>query len=909
MKKQYLILFLLVIFCACKNESPKKIRIGFSQCVGSDLWRQSMLDAMHRELSFYNNIELIYRDADNNSDVQNTQIKELAALDIDLLIVSPNEASPLTPTIEQLYKEGLPVIITDRRINSSQYTSFIGGDNYEIGRRVGEYAANHMGGKGLILEVTGLPGSSPAIDRNKGFADALANHTQIKTIPVHGDWLKDKAINALKSLTTEQLASVNLVFAHNEVMALGAYEYFTQQGLSKAVSFIGVDGLPGIGLKYVSNKIFLATALYPTGGEEAIKTAMAILQHKNFQKENLLQTVIIDSSNVRIMIQQAFKIDNQQSEITRQQSMITNQRKIYDSQNTALYVTITCLAISILLGGMSFYFLRENKRFAKRLLAKNEEITKQQEQLVIMSEQARMASEARTKFFTNISHEFRTPLTLILAPLEDMIEQGRLHYNQKQSLTLVQKNVIRLLRLINQLMDFRKIELDKLKLHATENDLVAFTRDIVETFHVLAIKRNIDFRLITDEKQLIAWFDINMIDKVLFNLLSNAFKFTNDDGQILVNLICNRSENTVTIKVDDNGIGMEPEAVDHAFELFYNSEITSQQGSGLGLSLSKELIGLHHGSIGVKSTRWQGTSFEIILPLGKDHLRDNEVMTDLPARNPVYEDEKIFITELQDTSGITEESNDQQILKEKRSVLVIEDNSDLRKYLVKRLQDEYEVFDAENGVIGLELAYSNIPDLIISDIVLPDKNGLAITHQLKTDIRTSHIPVILLTSRTTIDNQIEGMRSMADAYLVKPFNVAFLNETIKNMLINRDLLRDHYTSELPVDKTARGPKKLDRKFINDFTAIVENNIGNEKFTADDLCKIMGISRVQLYRKVKALLGVNINEYMILVRLQRAKHLLQEDELTISEVAYKVGFSSAAYFSTVFKSRFNQTPSE
>jgi signal transduction histidine kinase/AraC-like DNA-binding protein len=579
--------------------------------------------------------------------------------------------------------------------------------------------------------------------------------------------------------------------------------------------------------------------------------------------------------------------------------MIGTQRKIYDHQNATLNTILVFLILSVILGALALYFLFENKKINKRLVSKQEEIIR-------MSDKAQAANEAKLQFFTNISHEFRTPLTLILAPLEDMLANGKLHFSEKQSLKLVQKNVIRLLRLINQLMDFRKIELDKLKLQATENNIVEFVEDIMETFRVLSDRRNIDFRLVTKEKQLNVWFDVNMLDKVIFNLLSNAFKFTNDNGLIHVHLV--KEKDTVSIKVDDNGIGMLPDAVDHAFELFYNSEITSQQGSGLGLSLSKELITLHHGSIQVTSTRWKGTSFEIILPLGAGHLREHEKITGKP-NHPVYNDEKIFITELQEPLPATGDAPVTPQTADKRSVLIIEDNDDLRNFLAAKLRHDYDILTAGNGVYGLQQAYDHIPDLVISDIVLPDKDGLHITNHLKTDIRTSHIPIILLTSKTTMNNQIEGMRVMADAYLVKPFNLDFLHETIRSMLKNRDLLREHYTSELQTDKTNRSHRKLDRKFINDFTAIVEGNIGNEQFNAEEICKAMGISRVQLYRKVKALLGVNVNDYIITVRLQKAKYYLAQKELTISQVAFKVGFTSAAYFSTVFKSKFNVTPKE
>jgi signal transduction histidine kinase/AraC-like DNA-binding protein/CheY-like chemotaxis protein len=870
-----------------------------------------MLDGMKRELSFYPSASLIYKDANNSSELQVKQIEELLAEEIDILIVSPNEAKPLNTIVENIYNKGIPVIVIDRKTSSSLYTAYIGGDNYEIGKRVGEYTVNRLAGKGNIIEVMGLPGSTPAIERAKGFYDAIQAYPAIKIIAqVYGNWRIEKVHDALEQVSPELQNQANLVFAHNDMMALGAYEYFKQKGLDSSISFIGVDGLPNTGLQLVSNKILAATALYPTGGEESIRTAMAILKQEPFQKENQLQTVIIDSTNIKLMKLQADKINSQQADIERQQTMIDEQRKIYRNQSTVLLVIAGSLVIAVILGAVSFYFLRENKKITRSLKQKNEAIIEQQKQIIEMSEKAQAANEAKLKFFTNISHEFRTPLTLILAPLEDILQNGKLNYTVQQHLKLVQKNVIRLLRLVNQLMDFRKVELDKLRLRATENNLNEFIAGVMESFNGVAHKRNIDFRLMSKEKNISLWFDTNMLDKVIFNLLSNAFKFTADNGFIHITLEKNSAANTVVIKVEDNGSGMLPEAVDHAFDLFYQNEITSQQGSGLGLSLSKELINLHKGIIKLNSVKWKGTCFEIILHSGTAYLSKDEMLIVKEPFSNAYQDEKIFITELQQTQFLPGESDLMQNGNASRSVLIVEDNMDLRNFIQNKLKPEYEVFVAENGVSALEQAYNNIPDLVICDIILPGKDdGIAITQTLKNDIRTSHIPVILLTAKTAIEQQIEGMKNMADAYIVKPFNIEFLKETIRSVMRNRELLREHYTSELSVDTKNQAPKKLDRKFINEFTAIVESNLGNERFSVDDICQHIGISRVQLYRKVKALLGCNVNDYILTIRLQKAKHLLNEGELSISEVSFKIGFSSAAYFSTVFKSKFQMTPKE
>ena len=897
-----------------------------------------MLRDLQRELSFYPNVTLIYKDADNNSALQVRQIKELAKEGIDLLIVSPNEARPLTPVVEDLYNKGLPVIVIDRKIASSLYTAYIGGDNYEIGKRIGEYTANLFHGQGNIIEVLGLAGSSPTIERDKGFTDALQPYPQLKiTAKVYGNWLKDSVGPALEKIPASLLDNTDLVFAQNDRMALGASEFFKRAGLPKKVNFIGVDGLPGpgAGLELVTNRVFAATALYPTGGEEAIRIAMSILHHQGFYKENRLQTVIIDSTNVRLMTLQADKINSQQADIERQQEKINDQVKIYRNQRATLFVIVIILVITLLLGGIAFYSLRENKKINRRLEQSNAEIMLHQQQLIEMSELAQAANDAKLKFFTNLSHEFRTPLTLILSPLEDLLANAKLNYTVQQSLNLVRQNVIRLLRLVNQLMDFRKVELDKLRLKASENNLVGFVEEIMEAFRPLSIRRGIDFRLISKERALNIFFDRNMLDKVIFNLLSNAFKFTNDNGFIHITIgrstqqtitIPHSSQQTITIRVEDNGIGMTPEVADHAFEPFYSSEITNSQAAGLGLALSKELITLHHGTIAVKSTKGKGTSFEITLPAGTAHFSSDEIMTEKPTSGSAYHDEsgsayhegsgsayheeKIFIADLEYNGARSyPPETSQPVTGNTRSVLIVEDNIDMRNFLAEKLRTEYDILLAENGMVALQQAFDNIPDLVICDIVIPVKDGISITNILKNDIRTSHIPIILLTARTTIEDQIEGMRNMADAYVVKPFNFSLLKEIMSSVTRNRELLREHYTSELPNENKSQAPKKGDRKFINEFTAIIETNLANEKFSIDDICTAIGISRMQLYRKVKALLGCNVNDYILTTRIQKAKYLLKEGEMSIAEISYKVGFSSAAYFSTVFKSKINMTPRE
>lgn len=905
----YLFLYFLffgIFLISCHNPSPvKAYRIGFSQCTGGDDWRKTMLSEMKRELSFYDNIDFVYRDADANSKKQVQQIEDLLQNNIDILIVSPNEVAPLTPAIEKAYDSGIPVVVVDRRTNTNKYTSFIGASNYEVGQNAGHYAVSILKGKGNVMEVTGLPDASPVIDRHNGFMNIIEKYPGIKYVKRIDDNTKPFLEKEEEILRTEK---IDLVYAQNDFMAFDCYKICKKLGIEEKIKIIGIDGLPikNAGLDMVANGYISATILYPTGGSEAIVTALDILKKRPYKKENQLFTTIIDSTNVRIMKLQYDKILSQQKDIDERQLRIEKQKEISQFQiNIIVGISIT-LALSLILGGILYYYLEENKKITRKLELQTNEIEKQRNQLIELMEKLKEANTAKVNFFTNISHELRTPLTLIMAPLEDALSSSKLHFTIRQNLEFIQKNAFRLLKLINQLMDFRKMEEGKMKLRVSENNVATFVIEISESFKELASKKSISFNIINKASNTTAWFDVSMLDKVLFNLLSNAFKFTNENGSINVAIDKSTDNNSVLIKIEDTGIGMSAEDTEHAFDVFYQGHSSTFKGTGLGLALSKELILLHHGNITINSKQGKGTTFEISLPLGRSHFKNDAIFTNEADVNTAYEDVKIYTTEIDHYS---KEETQKELIEKEASILIIEDNEDLRSFLKTRLESKYDIHEAENGEVGISKSFDIVPDLIISDIIMPGLNGLQITEQLKQDIRTSHIPIILLTAKSSMEEQIEGIKSQADAFIAKPFNLEHLEVTITNLLRNREVLRDHFTSELPNETRSNSSSKIDRKFINEFSAIVENNISNEDFSVDQICKEIGVSRVQLYRKVKALLGYNVNDYILLVRMQKAKFLLSKEDLTIAQVAFKVGFASQAYFSTVFKTKFGISPSE
>lgn len=907
--KSFILLFLLTFgFSSCeKQKENPTYTIGFSQCIGSDLWRKTMLEEIKIELSLHPGAKLIYKEANGNSKLQVLQAQDMIRKGIDILIISPNEAQPLTPVVEQAYNKGIPVIIIDRKTASSAYTAYVGADNFQIGKMAGEYAGEVLKGKGNIVEVLGLPGSSPTIERQRGFIQGLKRYPDIKiTNQVYGNWLGEDTKEQLNKIKNS-LINIDAIFAHNDQMAAASRKVINTLLDKKQIKVIGVDALPGQGggLEMVSSGILTASVVYPTGGKEAISTAFKILKKESFSKENILQSLVIDSTNVELMKLQWNKFISQQKDIERQGSLLEEQKVLFKNQQIILNVTVIALVLSVVFGGLALYALLENRKINKNLETNNIEILNQRNQLIEMSSKAEAATEAKLNFFTNMSHEFRTPLTLILSPLEDLIQNEKIKAGAENNLNLIQKNVYRLLRLINQLIDYRKIEHDKMLLSVSQNNIVSFVADILESFQHSAKKKNIEIRLLTDAKNIKVWLDVNMLDKVIFNLLSNALKFTPDNGVIYVEIT--HTSTSVTLSIKDNGPGIAAEEIDHVFEHFYQAQTNTAKGSGLGLSLSKELMILHHGNINVESTKSQGTKFSIQLQLGEDHFTEQEKLRGKANKDLLYEDAKIYTTGLND---IPEHTNPDLLRTIKpQSVLIIEDNADLLNYLGNKLEQDYEVFLANTGENGIASAYEQVPDLIISDLILPGLSGRSLTEKLKSDIRTSHIPIILLSAHGSLEQQINGMESMADAYIIKPFNYDYLVATVKSLLKNRYLLKSHYMSDISSSGKPPISKSLDKKFINDFSGIVEQNLSNENFSVDEISKEIGISRVQLYRKVKALLDCSVTDYIMSRRLKKAKYLLINERYSIAEITYMVGFSSPNYFSTVFKSKYGMRPSE
>ncbi|WP_461095947.1 substrate-binding domain-containing protein [Spirosoma luteolum] len=895
---------LLLTGCVATADEPT-YRIGFSQRTEADTWRQSMRESMKQELSFHPDIQFIVKNANGDSQRQVQQIQELIDQRVDLLIVSPNAARPITPIVEKAYQQGIPVVILDRRTASDQYTAYVGADNLEVGRTAGLYARSLLRGRGGIVEVGESPGSSADIDRHRGFVERLQTAPGLQLVArLEGDWDTRSFADRLATLLKTQ-PSIRLIFAQNDRNALKAHTICARLGLTRRVQIIGVDGLPGPneGIDLVRRGLLSGTVLYPTGGREAIRTAVAILHKQPFSRENRLPITLIDSTNVQIMALQNGKITEQQRDIEKQMQRIDALTQTYTSQKNTLYLTLASLLVVMLLGGWALYLFRSKQTAYQTLERQNKEIRAQKDQIEAVSAQARLATEEKLRFYSYISHEFNTPLSLIVTPTEELLSRKSVSpADLRSNLLLVQKNANRLWRLIDQMLDLRKTDAGKQRLRTAQQDLLPFIRHIVQDFAPKAHRQRIDLQLLTELTELPLWFDEEKLDKVIVNLLANAFKYTPRGG--LIHVRVGVADGQVWIAVQDNGVGMTPDEQAHAFDLFYSGAQPFNLSKGLGLALSMEFVQLHQGELRVASEKGRGTTFTIQLPLGNDHLSPDE-MTGSPAGPRL-------MPELDEDDAPAPIGSPGP---KAGTLLLVEDNDDLRAFLTARLGTTYDVLAEASGEKAWTRILDVIPDLIISDIMLSGESGgtpadgtdgLQLTQRVKADLRTSHIPVVLLTARGQMDERIEGTRVGADAYITKPFNMTYLLETLRTILANREKWQRRYASDFLGQSTSN---REDKKFLNQLTALIEQHLADSTFGVEKLSREMGLSRVQLYRKVQALLNMTVMDYLTEVRLKKAKYLLRETSRPVAEIADEAGFSSPAYFTTFFKQHTKRTPSE
>lgn len=885
MKHPFLLVWLtLIVLCGCTSSGKqKKHVIGLSQCMLDDAWRQAMINDMRIEASNYDDVEIIIKDAQNNNETQIQQIRDLIRQKVDVLIISPYQSEPITAVAEEAYRAGIPTIITDRKVNTDQYTSFVGANNYEIGLAAGNYAANYLPPNAIILEIWGLTQTSPAQERHKGFVDALREREDLSFRKIEGQWLVDTARMELQKL--EHPEQIDFVYAHNDMMAIAAREYFMAWDSirGRELRIIGVDAVAGAGLEAVEDGRINASFLYPTGGEQVIRTAMRIIQGEPVDKFIPLRTAPVDHQSARTLLLQADQLQKYRQRIEAQRSRIDGlSDRFYFLRNSLGVISLLMIGF-IALSVYAFYINRKMRQANRKLISLNAEMKE--------------VTAQKLQFFTNVSHEVRTPLTLILAPLDRLIISLR-ESPYASDLGLIQKNANRLLRVINQILDFRKVEGKQEKLAVREIDLVPFVGEIKSYFDSMASVRAIAYTFTSSIKQCTLWIDPDLLEKVFVNLLSNAFKFTPEGGSVRIELT--EEEDRVFIQVIDTGSGIQPGNLPHLFDRFYTED--RSMGTGIGLHLVKEYIHMHGGEIRVESEPGQRTTFTVCLRKGKAHFEDSDLM-ETSVSHQAYEASRLDDSETHKMLSKTYPY----------TILITEDDDEVRCFLERELSPHFKTRTAANGKDALRVLEEEEISLVVSDVMMPEMNGFELCRMIKSQLPFSHIPVILLTALTDERQRIFGITGGADDYIQKPFHTDYVKIKIIHLLQERQKLRERLLEKLRDNKLLLSePEKvesIDDAFLRKFAEQIEAVYADPEYNVEKLSETLGLSRGHLHRKIKELTGTAPVEFLRTYRLNKATQLLRQNAYTVSEVAYRTGFSSPAYFSKCFKAVYGVTPTE
>ena len=719
-------MMLLLLITGCTPRASYKYKIGVSQCVGGR-WRDKVNNEMLSAQHLYDtDVKVCITNADNNTDRQRQQIDSLINAGVDLLVISPNEYRPLSPCVEKAKKRGIPVILFERKTSSNDYTAYIGGDNVEAGRAIGTYALHlcrdsiHVSRRPVVLEITGQLVMSPDRERYLGFSAVMKQHPEIDFHHIKTNWSLEDSYAATRQWL-QSSKPLDVVFCQSDLASFGAYKAARELGMEKSIYFLGVDALPGEGIDAIQQGKLAASYIYPTHGEEIIALALKILEHKPFKRTNIISSVVVTPQNVNEIALNANAMKQQNDYLITIQNKLEDYLGLYHEQRALLIVSLLvalALLVAVLLGWRAIVVTRRANRRMKEL------------------------GDEQNHFYTNASHQLRTPLTLINGPLQQLSESKTLSVGDHELLGIVKRNADQLLHLVTDVLQFQK-ETQKMIQDTEPDDAHAISRRSMQ------------------------------------------------DGQ-----------------------------------------------------------------------------HDIVVRDQSDELA---------------------------------------------TVLVVDDNDDMRRYLRTLLLDRYYVLEASDGQSGWKLARESVPDLIISDVMMPVMDGLTFCAKLKAEPLTSHIPVILLTARGSEQQQAEGLSQGADAYLTKPFSAEVLLAHIASLLANRQKLKEVFAAEKqqPYESHEQEEKLStpDKMFMDTLRQAILRNMSNTKLKMDDLGADMGISRVQLYRKVKAMTGMSPVELLKEMRLKRAMKLLKATDKTVAEVAYEVGFGTPGYFSSCFKKQYGKYPTD
>ena len=954
--------FIVFLLSSCTSAREPRLRIGVSQC-SEGPWRAKQNAEMERELLLHDGISMELICCHDNSQQQIKDIRYFIDQKVDLIIVSPNEPEDVTPAVAEAYDAGIPIVVFDRQVIGDKYTAFVSGDNEGAGRLLARYAMSNTNPfqRCNILELTGLMTTTPAQMRHRGIVEELEGHPQAKLLAsVDAHWSGDDAAALMDSLLT-CYPDVDVVVAHSDWMASRAKMKANELKPGNHIRFAGIDGIvgPGEGIEAIELGRLDASATYPTGGDIIMQTAIRILEGEPYEKETLLESHLVSS------VQEAMLTSSMQRAIDKEAEDIRALRGRMDyywqlhSLEKALsraLGALLVLALGFIL--MLYLFYRVSRRTGQSLTRQRATLKEQRDQLLALTRELEEANNAKMNFFTNVSHDFRTPLTLISAPIEQLAKDERLQDpKQRQLLQLAQRNIGLLRRLVNQILDFRKAESGKTSLDLQPIDLSSLLSAWTDSFQGLAAKKQIQLTYETRGKDFQTMADEAKMERIFYNIMGNAFKFTPDGGSISVSLA--HAGDKYIMCIGDTGPGIPTSDIQKIFDSYYQVGSRRFEGTGLGLALAKNFVELHGGTIRAENQpTGTGSVFTITLPArpiaeGQRTIpfipSDLSNLTNLDnPGSPNALPSALDLDMLEAQEDLTTSDDEPKPI-----ALIIDDNSDIRLFLRTLLSDKYRVLSAANGEEGLRKAQETVPDIIICDVMMPVMDGLECCRRIKTTPATSHIPVLMLTACSMDEQRVRGLEEGADAYIAKPFSSAVLLAQMDSLISNRARVRESVAPiagsistkpDAPVaaDKPSlKGPNtsapslgrdqgepsprrdqkepaaapvpprisKYDEEFLEKLHQLIERNLSNENYSIELLASDICLSRTQLFRKCKALTGVSPVELLRNTRLDAARQLLAEGKGSVAEVASLVGFADASYFTRCYKAYFGTTPHE
>lgn len=888
------------------KEANKRFVVGVSQC-SEDTWRDKLNEELRIAATYYD-VDLQIKSANDDVRLQTEQIDRFVEQGVDLLVVAPGQVT-ISPAIDKAYEKGIPVIIFDRRTRSNKYTAYIGADNHDIGASMAEFMANANTEGTEVVELCGLSSSSPAIERDAGFDSVAACRPDISIVKkVYADWTEQGAYRVMDSLLSTPYPAFNCLFAHNDRMAMGARRAVVKHGIDpKTIKFCGIDAMPqqGGGMHLVSEGKLFASSIYPTRGDEVMRLAMKILTHKPYDRENRLSSALVTEANARVLLMQNDETTRQQGHLSELRNRVD--KTVSDFKTQRIYLLIMLSALLLL--GIAYVYVVSANRAKARL---NRQLADSVEQQRQMTKHIEELTHTQLQFFTNISHELRTPLTLIAGPTEQLLEDKTVQGTHRRLLQMVERNTKILIQLVSEILDFRKVQNNKAVLKLNRFNLAETLRLWADDFGAVTSRKGITVKVDApaDAADTTVIADRDKLARVFFNLMSNAVKYTPQNGTITITLRHNDGSFFFTMN-NDSVKTISKDDLPHIFERFYQSK-GSIGGTGIGLALVKANVDLHHGSISATSSQEEGTTFSITLPdtqKGYDPDADNDDNKDNSTKaEQGYVDDSYAPVNVEAAEKAERITNAEDFDADRPLVLIIDDNNGMRAYLRSILQDHYNVSEAVDGQQGLERARREVPKLVVCDVMMPVMDGLEFTRRLKADTATSHIPVILLTARSLSEQREEGYGTGADSYLTKPFTGSLLLARIDNLIHSRTLLRSLFSgNSKEEEKEEEMLGAQDQTFVTRLREVIRDNMGDSDFSVERIGEEIGLSRVQLYRKVKALTGQTPVELLRKARLERGRRLIEKTEKSVSEIAYEVGFTSPSYFNKCFKDEFGISP--